>query len=173
MDMKYKNGVIVVSTEARHQKFTQRNVNYFGTKYDSRNDPAWHFKNKQVFAVSSIATTTGDSAEVASLDALNLRRPDGSLVTQQFLDDHLGYLNGSKMIGNFTGVTTMSRLNQGQKALTRLKKRIQSHGEELRLPENEVRERRQILDLLDRQFLQVSLFSVHISLEIPRSRIYK
>ena len=129
-----------------------------GTKWDDRNDQSFHFKNKQVFRLATIATTGDEIAEVASLDELNLHDSEGNLVTQAFLDEHLEFLNGDRPIGTFSAVTSMHRKNQGQRAITRLQNKLDEVQAQRRnkVPLVESRDRRWILDRLDRQLLQVN-----------------
>ena len=121
-----------------------------GTKYDCRNDSAWHVKNRQTFTLGPIVTNGLEKREVRTLEDLQLSDKDGNLVTQDRLLHHMSYLNGEKTIGGFSSMTTMSRINQGQKTISKTK---ETRG--LKASENELRERRKVMDTLDKQMLQV------------------
>ena len=125
-----------------------------GTRYDCRNDPSWHAKGSQLFSVAAIITNGDESVEVSSFDQLGVKDKSGNLVNQNFLDEHLGFLNGKTLIGTYSSKSTVGRVNQGQRALTRLKNKMDQYGHQ---PFNmlEARDRRRILDNFDRQFMQV------------------
>ena len=131
-----------------------------GTRFDARNDPSWHFKNKQVFRVATIATTGEEIAEVASLNDLHLFDSDGNAVTQDRLDEHMAYLNGDRAIGKFSAMSSMHRRNQGQRSLSRRQERRQEVGENNPVTLEESRDRRAILDRIDRQLLQVNFLTL-------------
>ena len=80
LEQRFKNGIIYISTAMRHQHKGHRHQNHMGTKFDHRNDPSWHFINKQAFRVATIASTGEETFEVASLDELNLTDSDGNQV---------------------------------------------------------------------------------------------
>ena len=92
---------------------------------------------------------------VEKLDDLQIETEDGQILSQDRIDEHLAYLNGEKLIGGFGTQTTLHRQNQGQRSLTKLKKKIESKGGVWRGNSDETRERRKLLDSLDKQFLQV------------------
>ena len=155
LPQKFKKGIIYVSTHTRIQKNGHRHPYHMGTRFDVRNDPSWHFKNRQVFRIATIATTGEEIAEVASLDELNLVDKDGNQVSQDVLDEHMALLNGDKGVGTFSSLTSMHRRNQGQRALTKRQERFDSMGITNNIPLDESRDRRNILDQIDRQLLQV------------------
>ena len=157
LPQKFTKGIIYISTHSRTQNQCHRQPFHMGTRYDARNDPSWHFKNKQVFRLATIATTGDEIAEVASLDDLNLMDSDGNQVTNDLLTEHLEYLNGDRSVGTFSSVTSMHRRNQGQRGLSRLQTKLDTNQQTRRTPLIESRDRRRILDSLDRQLLQVGL----------------
>ena len=158
LPIKYEGGVVWIQTETRHNKCTMRHRNHLGTRYDPRNDPTWHFKNKQVFSLAAITTTVDDGVEVATLDELNVKGKDGQPLTHQFLMDHLDILNGKKLIGSFSGVSSAHRQNQGQRGMTRLLNKQKEKGTYSPVAAAEARERRQVLDKFDRAHAGVSWF---------------
>ena len=127
-ERKFKNGLIVIDTTTRHKRGNHRNYFHMNTKYDNRNCSAWHVKNVQKFSLAAIIATGDEMSEVETLDELNLVDKNGTALTQQYLVDHLGYLNGETMIGGFTSTTTLHRVNQGQKAVTKNQEKLDFLG---------------------------------------------
>ena len=152
---RFKKGLIVIDTTTRSKRGAHRNHFHMHTKFDCRNDPAWHIKNQQKFSIAAIIATGTEMVEVETLDDLNLTNEEGEKITHQFLLDHLNYLNGNKLISGFSSTTTMHRINQGQKAVTSLRGKMSVRGHVPENAEDEVRERRKILDSVDKQMLQV------------------
>ena len=152
---KFKKGLIVIDTTTRHKKGNHRSFQHMGTKFDCRNDSAWHFKNQQKFSIAAIIATGTEMAEVERLDELQLVNEEGCPITHKYLTDHLSYLNGETLISGFASTTTMHRINQGQKAVSSLRRKLNAQGIPANDEELEVRERRKILDTVDKQMLQV------------------
>ena len=152
---RFKKGLIVIDTTTRHKRGNHRNFHHMHTKYDCRNDSAWHVKNVQKFSLAAIIATGTEMAEVESLDELQLTNQNGDQVTHDYLMSHLGYLNGDTLIGGFTSQTTMHRINQSQKAVGTLRDKANEKGFTFTTPEDEVRERRKVLDTVDKTMLQV------------------
>ena len=154
---RFKKGLIVIDTTTRIKKGNHRNFYHMHTKFDCRNDPAWHIKNVQKFSLAAIIATGTEMAEVETLDELQLTDKNGESVTHDFLTAHLGYLNGDTMIHGFTPMTTMQRINQGQRSISNLRDKMNNLGIAARFAtrEDEARERRKILDTVDKQMLQV------------------
>lgn len=156
LEQRFKKGVIYVSTAMRHQHKGHRHERHMGTKFDQRNDPSWHFKNKQAFRLATIASTGDETFEVASLDELNLTDKEGNVIGHEFLEEHLDILNGKQQIGCFSGVSSMHRRSQNQRSLTQLKGTIWKYHQKTFDNENEARDRRDILDKFDRTTMQVN-----------------
>ena len=152
---RFKKGLIVIDTTTRSKCGNHRNYYHMHTKFDARNDSAWHLKNQQKFSIAAIIATGTEMAEVENLDELELTNENGEPVTHDFLTSHLGYLNGETMIQGFSSQTTMHRINQGQRAVTNLRGKMEKKGYGFRTREDEARERRKILDTVDKQMLQV------------------
>ena len=152
---RFKNGVIWIQTETRHQHASHRRSNHQMTKFDCREDPSWHVKNRQMFSNIAICTSFDEGSQVSSLDDLGLVDNDGNAVSQAVLDEFMAYLNGKKMVGNFSTITSMHRQNQNQRAISRLRKKVWCRGEIPKWNEAETRDRRRILDGFDSQWLEV------------------
>ena len=159
IETRFKNGVVYIYAESRIKRGNNRRSNFMSTKYDCRNDPAWHSKNKQAFVVGPIVTNGDEKREVATLDELGLVDSDGNPVTQELLDRHLGFLNGETLIGQFTSRTTMDRATSGQKTISKTKKRYADNSAEMPVSENELRYRRRIMDSFDKQLLQMIMLA--------------
>ena len=160
IERKFKRGVIYIATECRHKKGNHRHANHMNTRYDTRNDPAWHVKNRQSYALSGIISTGEEVAKVARLDDLQILDENGQILSHDRLTSHLSYLNGEKRVGTFGTQTSMHRQNQGQRSLTKLQARVQKKGGTWEGNTDETRERRRLLDSLDKQFLQVNTFRI-------------
>ena len=155
IETRFKNGVIYIYTETRTKRGNNRRTNFMTTKYDCRNDPAWHVKNKQAFVVGPIVTNGDEKREVPSINDLNLIDENGEPVTQEFLDKHMGFLNGETPIGCFSSSTTMHRASQGQKNVTKTKNKYAESSAVMPVSEMELRARQRIRDAFDKQLLQV------------------
>ena len=152
---RFKKGLIVIDTTTRIKGGNHRNYYHMHTKFDVRNDSAWHIKNMQKFSLAAIIATGTEMAEVESLDELQLTNKNGELVTHDFLMSHLKYLNGDTLISGFSSMTTLHRINQGQRAIANLRGKVHEKGYSFSTQEDEARERRKILDTVDKQMLQV------------------
>ena len=152
---RFKKGLIVIDTTTRHKKGNHRHHAHMNTKFDCRNDCAWHVKNLQKFSLAAIIATGTEMVEVETLDELQLVDEQGCPVTHKFLTDHMGYLNGETLINGFASITTLYRVNQGQRAVTALRRKLDEKGLSSKDRELEARERRKILDSVDKQMLQV------------------
>ena len=158
LERRFKNGLIIIDTSVRIQKANHRNYHHMGTKFDTRNDPAFHLKHKQAFALAAIVATGEECTQVASLDELQLVDENGVRLTQDWLDDQIKYLDGKKPIESLSSATSMHRMSQGQKNIDKWRGKLsKKHGKEVRLDNyDETKDRRKILDSLDKTMLLVS-----------------
>ena len=156
LERRFKNGLIVVMTDTRIKRGNHRQYHHLETKFDARNDPAWHVKNTQKYSVGAIVSTGDEQVEVASVDELNLIDVDGHKVGQESLDEHMEFLNGTRLIGTFSAQSTMHRVNQNQRTVTRYGRKLKNYGCNSLDHEAEVRDRRRILDSFDTQTASVS-----------------
>ena len=157
LERRFKKGLIVIDTTIRNQKSMHRNFFHLNTKFDIRNDPAFHPKHKQAFTLATIVATGDEITQVASLDELNLVDENGDKITQAWLDDQINILDGKKPIGSISSSTSMHRMSQGQRNLSKWRKKLtDKHGEDVRLDDlEESKDRRKILDSVDKTMLQV------------------
>ena len=152
---RFKKGLIVIDTTTRNKRGNHRNYHHMHTKFDCRNDSSWHVKNQQKFQIAAIIATGTEMVEVETLDELQLTDDEGCPITHKYLTDHLGYLNGETLISGFASTTTMHRVNQGQRAVSAFRRKLGEQGISANDDEDEQRERRKILDTVDKQMLQV------------------
>lgn len=156
LERRFQKGLIVIDTTVRHNPNNHRNSNHIQTKFDARNDPAWHFKIKQAFAVASIVSTGDECREVPALDDLQVRNEMGEVLTQEWLDEQLRYLNGQKPIGSFSSTTTMHRMSQNQRGVDTFRENLaQKYDDVVLTNSDEQRDRRKLLDSVDKTMLQV------------------
>ena len=157
IERRFQKGLIVIDTTVRHTPMNHRNSNHIQTKFDARNDPAWHMKTKQSFALASIVATGDECREVSLLDDLQVRNKMGEVLTQEWLDEQLQYLNGTKTIGSFSSTTTMHRMSQGQKGVEVFRGKLTTKYDNVVLTnDDEQRDRRKLLDSIDKAMLHVS-----------------
>ena len=157
LERRFRKGLIVIDTTSRIQHPMHRNFHHMGTKFDCRNDPAYHVKNKQAFALAAIVATGEEFTQVATLDELELVTEEGELLTQAWLDEQIQYLDGKKPIGSFSSACSMHRVSQGQKNVTKWRGKLtKKHGSNVRLEDREEsKDRRKILDTVDKTMLSV------------------
>ena len=157
LDRRFKKGLIIIDTVTRIQRTGHRNYHHLGTKFDGRNDPGFHWKNKQAFSLAAIIATGDEISQVATLDELQLTKDNGEVLTQEWLEDQIKYLDGKKPISSFSSATSMHRVSQGQKSISTWRAKLtKKHGSNVQLDDlEETRDRRKILDNLDKTILQV------------------
>ena len=111
---KYKYAIYIID-ETFHNNCIQRFKSARGTRYESKNDPAWHYKDTEHFELVSIVRNDPIQSPVASLDDLKLTNSDGEVLTQQYLDKMLDYMNGAITIGRISAKNTHNRGQQQQR----------------------------------------------------------
>ena len=92
--------VIFIQVEVRVVEQLQRNKQARNTRYDSRNDPAWHRRADQTEyqVMNMVKYTEAVQYPVKSLDELRLVDKDNVPIQQDYLNLMLDYLNGRKHI---------------------------------------------------------------------------
>ena len=92
--------VIYIQAEVRVNIQLARNKNANGTAYDSRNDPAWHRRcDMTQYQVLNIVRKEDEvHFPVKSLDQLKLVDQDNQIITQDYLDEMVDYLNGNRFL---------------------------------------------------------------------------
>ena len=88
--------MIIVASEARANTGQTRNKLHERTRFDSRHDSALHFKATQQFQVLELVRLGEEDHTVNNVDELQITNESGQRLTQQWLDDHLDFLNGIK-----------------------------------------------------------------------------
>ena len=106
--------VIFIQVETRQVDQLLRNKDARGTRYDPRNDPAWHRKSDlaEFQVMNMVKYTEAVQYTVKSVDALELTDENGVPINQEYLDLMLDYLNGNKLI---PGTDLSARNTHGNK----------------------------------------------------------
>ena len=109
---------VYIGQESFHNNCIQRAEKIRGTRFESRNDPAWHYKDTEQFEVLQMVRNEVIQSPIQSLDELNLSNAKGQRLTQEWLDSQLLYLNGQKPIGNLSAKNTHMKSQQNQRKYT-------------------------------------------------------
>ena len=106
--------VIFIQVETRQVEQLLRNKDARGTRYDPRNDPAWHRRSDlaEFQVMNMVKYTEAVQFSVKSIDALELTDKTGVPINQEYLDLMLDYLNGNKFI---PGTDLSARNTHGSK----------------------------------------------------------
>ena len=88
--------VIYIQTEARMRSGLYRHPWHEDTRYDPRNDTASHFKTSQQYAVMEMVKIRPEVHTVNTVEELQISDSNGVAITQNWLDQHLDWLNGNK-----------------------------------------------------------------------------
>ena len=117
------DAVIYIQAEVRNVTQLLRHKDARQTRYDERNDPAWHRRADQSeYQIMNIVKFT-DVAQfpVKTLDELNLVDDKHQIITQDYLDTMMDYLNGRKFIPNsdLSARNTFGHTIRAQKDITK------------------------------------------------------
>ena len=96
----------------------QRASNIRGTRFESKNDPAWHYKDVEQFEVIQMVNNDSIQSPIQSLDDLNLTDATFAPLTQAWLDRQMKFLNGQIPIGSLSSKNTHSKSQQNQRRYT-------------------------------------------------------
>ena len=118
--------VVFVGQESFHNKCVQRADNVRGTRFESKNDPAWHYKDTEHFEVLRIVNNDVIQSPVQSLDELELRDSQHQVLTQDWLQRQIQHLNGQIPIGNLSSKNTHMKSQQNQRKYT-LNENLEGH----------------------------------------------
>jgi len=114
--------VVYVQAELRANPQLQRNKDARGTAYDPRNDAGWHRRcDITQYQVLNIVRKEDDvHFPVKSLDELKLVDQNDQLLTQEYLDEMIDFLNGDKFIPGteMSARNTVSHMTKGQERIT-------------------------------------------------------
>ena len=109
---------VYICQESFHNNCVQRAEKLRGTRFESKNDPAWHYKDIEQFELLRIVNNDVIQSPVQSLNDLKLKNSANQVLTQEWLDNQMLYLNGQKPIGNLSSKNTHYRQQQAQKRYT-------------------------------------------------------
>ena len=111
--------VIYIGQESFHNKCVQRSERARGTRFESRNDPAWHYKDTEHFEIIRMVHNDVIQSPIQSLNDLTLRNSENRLLNQHWLDKQMQYLNGQIPIGNLSAKNTHMKSQQNQRKYTK------------------------------------------------------
>ncbi len=96
------DAVVYIQAETRNVQQLMRNKDARNTRYDERNDPAWHRRADQAEyqVMNLVKFTEAAQYPVKNLNELNLVDDKHEIITQDYLDTMLDYLNGRRFIPN-------------------------------------------------------------------------
>ena len=109
---------VYIGHESFHNNCVQRAANIRGTRFESKNDPAWHYKDVEQFEVLRMVKNDVIQSPIQSLDELQLSDATFAPLTQAWLDRKMQYLNGQIPIGNLSSKNTHMKSQQNQRKYT-------------------------------------------------------
>ena len=109
---------VYILEECFHNNCVQRAEKVRNTRFESKNDPAWHYKDGEQFELLKIVNNDAIQSPVHSLDDLNLKNHANEKLVQSWLDKALQYLNGTIGIGRLSSKNTAARQQQKQRLIT-------------------------------------------------------
>jgi len=113
---------IYIGQESFHNNCVQRAEKIRGTRFESKNDPAWHYKDVEQFEVIRMVKNDVIQSPIQSLDELELTDATFAPLTQAWLDRQMQFLNGRIPIGNLSSKNTHSKSQQNQRRYTKNEK---------------------------------------------------
>ena len=158
--------VVYIQAELRANPQLLRNKSSRGTAYDPRNDAAWHRRcdNTQYQVLNIVRKEDDVHFPVKSLDDLQLVDQNDQLLTQEYLDEMVDYLNGDKFI---PGTEMSARNTAGH--LTKGQARISDNVESGRnsVDEDVLREQNRALHVLDK----TALTMINLTNRLAKARV--
>ena len=109
---------IYIGQESFHNNCVQRAEKIRGTRFESKNDPAWHYKDTEQFEVLRVVRNDVIQTPVRRLDELDLGDVQGQRLTQEWLDERMKFLNGQVPIGKLSSKNTHMKSQQNQRKYT-------------------------------------------------------
>ena len=139
--------VVYIQAEVRTVQQLYRHEDVYGTRYDPRNDPAWHRRADQseYQVMKVVKYTEAVQYPVKSINELNLVDSKNEKIDQDYLDTMISYLNGRRFIpgSDFGARTSRGQMIKGQRNIT--EDRAKGYG---KLPEDIRREQNRALHSL-------------------------
>ena len=109
---------IFIGQESFDNNCVQRAEKIRGTRFESKNDPAWHYKDTENFEIIRIVSNDVIQSPVQTLDDLKLTDAQNRPLTQWWLNRQLQHLNGQIPIGNLSSKNTHMKSQQNQRKYT-------------------------------------------------------
>ena len=109
---------IFIGQESFHNNCVQRATKIRGTRFESRNDPAWHYKDTEQFEIIRMVKNDVIQTPIQNVDVLDLVDSTGQRLTQEWLTKQVQYLNGQVPIGNLSSKNTHMKSQQNQRKYT-------------------------------------------------------
>lgn len=109
---------IFIGQESFHNNCVQRAEKIRGTRFESKNDPAWHYKDTEQFELIRMVRNDVIQSPIQQLDDLQLVNSQGVQLTQEWLVQQMQYLNGQVPIGRLSSKNTHMKSQQNQRKYT-------------------------------------------------------
>ena len=110
---------IYIGQESFHNNCVQRAKTTRSTRFESKNDPAWHYKDVEQFEIIRMIKNDVIQSPIGSLDELELTDATFSPLRQAWLDRQMQYLNGQIPIGGLSSKNTHMKSQQNQRRYTK------------------------------------------------------
>ena len=112
-------GIIYIAVTNTDTPQDLRHENARMTAYDSRNDPAYHYEHGSPrFEVMKQVKLGPVAAAIKSTNDFNVADENGQLITQDFLDTQIDYLNGKKSFEGLSARNTGRYICRKQREIT-------------------------------------------------------
>ena len=112
-------GAVYVCVESHHNSCIQRAQGIRSTRFETKNDPAWHYKDTEQYEILRVVSNDVIQSSVHSVNDLKLKNAKGELLSQDKVNLFIEYLNGAKAIGKISSKNTHGRNQQQQKFITK------------------------------------------------------
>lgn len=109
---------VFIGQESFHNNCVQRAEKIRGTRFESKNDPAWHYKDTEQFEIIQMVRNDVIQTPIQQLDELDLVNAKGQKLSQEWLMTQMQYLNGQIPIGNLSSKNTHMKSQQNQRKYT-------------------------------------------------------
>ena len=109
---------VYIGQESFHNNCVQRADNIRGTRFESKNDPAWHYKDTEQFEIIRMVKNDIIQTPIQHLDELDLVNAQGQKLSQEWLVKQMQFLNGQVPIGKLSSKNTHMKSQQNQRKYT-------------------------------------------------------